>query len=135
LNCEISQLTEEVSFPPEVDDLAALKRIQKVITSGEAQVSFLREYRVDKANLAAEIRGLVENTANYTNKEKMEASDTYARMRYIVNNLADNFWAILTPSAVDEAPSGLTIWSPRLSILCGRRVLSVVCICIGFISR
>lgn len=98
---------EEVSFPPEVADLEALKRIQKVITCGEAQVAFLREYRVDRANLASEIRGIVENTSNYTHKERMEASDTYASMRHIINNLAENYSVILTPSVVDEAPLGL----------------------------
>ncbi|OBT66903.1 hypothetical protein VE03_04220 [Pseudogymnoascus sp. 23342-1-I1] len=98
---------EEVSFPPEVADFQVLKRIQKVITHGEAQVSFLREYRVDKANLAAEIRDIVENISNYTYKERVEASDTYSGMRHIINNLAKNYSVILTPSAVDEAPLGL----------------------------
>jgi Asp-tRNA(Asn)/Glu-tRNA(Gln) amidotransferase A subunit family amidase len=54
---------EEVSFPPEVADVEALERIQKVIISGEAQVTFLREYRVDKTNLAPEIRDIIENTS------------------------------------------------------------------------
>ena len=62
-----------VSFPPKVSDLVALKRIQKVILDSEAHASFLREYWVDKAHLAAEIRGLVENNANYAKKERMEA--------------------------------------------------------------
>ncbi|CAI7615000.1 unnamed protein product [Penicillium glandicola] len=97
----------EVSFPPEVNDCVDLERIHEVILGGEAHVSFLREYRVDKENLAAEIRDLVENTANYTKKERMEAFDAYARMRDIVNNLAENYSVILTPSAVDEAPLGL----------------------------
>lgn len=101
-----AQVTE-VSFPPEVNDLVALGRIQKVILNGEAQASFLREYRVDKANLGAEICGLVENTASYTNKDRVEASDAHTRMRNIVNNLAENYSVILAPSAVDEAPLGL----------------------------
>lgn len=98
---------DEVSFPPEVADAQALKRIQKVITHTEARVSFLREYRVDKTNLAAEIRDIVENTSKYTNKESVEASDTYSSMRHTINNLAKNYSVILTPSAVDEAPLGL----------------------------
>ncbi|KAL4744797.1 hypothetical protein BDW72DRAFT_199246 [Aspergillus terricola var. indicus] len=98
---------EEVSFPPELSDAQALRRIQKVITSAEAQRSFLREYRVDKAHLAPEICAMVENTANYTNEEVTEALDTYAKMRGIINDLAKNYSVILTPSAVDEAPLGL----------------------------
>ena len=98
---------EEVSFPPEVANVEALKRIQNIIISGEAQRAFLREYRVDKTNLALEIRGIVENTSHYTHKERMKASDEYASMRHIINTLAENYSVILTPSVVDEAPLGL----------------------------
>ncbi|KAL2867254.1 amidase [Aspergillus lucknowensis] len=98
---------EEVAFPAELSDADALRRIQKVITSFEAQKSFLREHRVDKERLTPEICGMVENAANYTNKEVAEASDTYARMRHVMNDLAKEYSVILTPSAVDEAPLGL----------------------------
>ncbi|KAI4863347.1 amidase signature enzyme [Hypoxylon rubiginosum] len=98
---------EEVSFPPEVNDAEALVRMQNIITNGEAQAAFLREYRVDKMNLAPEIRSIVENTSNYTHKERLEAFDTYANIRRTINNLAENYSVILTPSAVDEAPLGL----------------------------
>ncbi|KAJ4215436.1 hypothetical protein NW759_009853 [Fusarium solani] len=117
---------EKVSLPPEVADVEALGRIQRVITHGEAQVSFLREYRVNKANLAAEIRDMVENTSNNTHKEMTEACDTYYKMRDMVNKLAENYTAILTPSAVDEAPIGLgdmgsptfnTLWTISASVV------------------
>ncbi|OTA95498.1 hypothetical protein M434DRAFT_202675 [Hypoxylon sp. CO27-5] len=98
---------EEVSFPPEVSDVKTLRRIQKVITISEAQASFLREYRIDKTRLAPEIRSIVENTSKYTHKERIEATDTYTNMRHIINNLAENYSVILTPSVVDEAPFGL----------------------------
>lgn len=97
----------DVSLGREVDDLARLERIQRVIINSEAQASFLREYRVDKANLATEICHLVENTGNYTRKDYIEASEAYARMRSAVNELAAQYCVILTPSAVDEAPLGL----------------------------
>ncbi|KAL6363912.1 hypothetical protein LRP88_03338 [Fusarium phalaenopsidis] len=109
---------EQVSLPPEVADVEALGRIQKVITHGEAQVSFLREYRMDKANLAAEIRDMVENTSNNTDKEMTEACDTYSKMRDMVNKLAESYTAILAPSAVDEAPLGLgDMGSPTFNTL------------------
>lgn len=99
---------QEVAFPPEVADGPALRRIQKVIILGEAQACFLREYQIDKANLAPEICHIVENTSNGTREGLLRASHTYANMRDIVNDLADNYSVILTPSAADEAPLGLS---------------------------
>jgi len=116
---------EEVSFPSEVADAKTLERIQKVIIIGEAQVSFLKEYRVDKTKLAEEIRDIVENTSNISHKGRVEASDTYASMRRVINNLAETYSVILTPSAVDEAPLGLgdmgsatfnTMWTAGASV-------------------
>ncbi|KAI1358545.1 amidase signature enzyme [Xylaria arbuscula] len=98
---------EEISFPPEVADVTKLKRIQKVIMMGEAQSAFLREYRVDKINLALEICHIVENASNYTRKERVQAYDTYTHMRHVIDNIAKRYSVILTPSAIDEAPLGL----------------------------
>lgn len=98
---------DEVSFPGEIGDSETLKRLQKVIMSCEARVAFLREYRVDKTKLDPEIRGLVENDAKYTNREMAQALDKYASMRPIIDNLAAKYSAVITPSAVDEAPLGL----------------------------
>jgi Asp-tRNA(Asn)/Glu-tRNA(Gln) amidotransferase A subunit family amidase len=114
---------EEVSFPKEVSDAENLKRIQKVITAGEAQATFLREYRVDKNNLAQEICHMVENASNYTRKERVRAYDTYGDMRRIVDDIAKQYSVIITPSAIDEAPLGLgdmgsatfnTLWTVSL---------------------
>lgn len=98
---------EEVSFPSEIEDAGVLKQIQTVLILGQAQTTFLREYRLDKKSLAAEICDIVENKFNSTHEERVHASDTYARMRRIINDLAANYSAILTPSAIDEAPLGL----------------------------
>ncbi|KAF5536442.1 amidase [Fusarium phyllophilum] len=98
---------EEVSFPADISDVQELKRIQKVITLGEAQVSFLREYRIDKGKLADEICDIVENASNITHEERIEASDRYSVMRDTIDDLARRYTVILTPSAVDEAPLGL----------------------------
>ncbi|CAH0020857.1 unnamed protein product [Clonostachys rhizophaga] len=110
----------EVPFPDQLSDPDAIKDIQNKITRGEGQAAFLREYRVDKANLSPQVCRLVENHSNYTRKEIVEASDTYSQMRRSMNKLAGNYSVILTPSAVDEAPLGLgdmgaatfnTIWT------------------------
>ncbi|KAK1470250.1 amidase [Colletotrichum tamarilloi] len=98
---------EEVSFPPEISDPEELDRLQQVITQAGARISFLREYRIDKDNLAPEICEIVENTARITHKEREQASDRYSHMRRIINALARGYTVILTPSAEDEAPVGL----------------------------
>ncbi|UQC84340.1 amidase [Colletotrichum lupini] len=111
---------EEVSFPPEISDPEELDRLQQVITQAEARISFLREYRIDKDNLAPEICEIVENTARITHKEREQASDRYSHIRRIISDLARGYTVILTPSAEDEAPVGLgdmgratfnTIWT------------------------
>ncbi|KAI1147153.1 amidase signature enzyme [Nemania diffusa] len=104
-NCGVS--VKEVSFPPEVSDVETLTRIQNIITKSEGAVSLLREYRVNKAKLAPALCDIVENKSNYTKKELAEALDTYANQRRIINNLAENYTVILTPSVIDEAPVGL----------------------------
>ncbi|KAJ5715549.1 uncharacterized protein N7483_012730 [Penicillium malachiteum] len=64
---------EEINLPSEVLDAGNLRRIQKIITNAEARVSFLREYRVGKAELSPEIQNIVENISNHTHKELVEA--------------------------------------------------------------
>ncbi|KXH31495.1 hypothetical protein CNYM01_06546 [Colletotrichum nymphaeae SA-01] len=95
---------EEVSFLSEISDPKELERLQEVITQAEAQISYLREYRIDKDNLAPEIRELVENTARITHKEREQASDRYSHMRRTINDLARGYTVILAPSAEDKAP-------------------------------
>ncbi|KAH6705119.1 amidase signature domain-containing protein [Leptodontidium sp. MPI-SDFR-AT-0119] len=98
---------EGVSFPPEYGDVDALKRMHSVVANSDAQEAFLREYRMDKTKLAPEIRHLVENRCNYTRKERVQATDKYASMRTIFDDIAAKYSAIITPSVVDEAPLGL----------------------------
>ncbi|PMD36944.1 amidase signature enzyme [Hyaloscypha variabilis F] len=98
---------EEVFFPEEFSDLESLKQMHSVVARSDAQESFLREYRMDKTKLDPEIRDLVENTFNYTRKERMQALDRYTSMRPIFDRLVANYSAIITPSVVDEAPLGL----------------------------
>ncbi|KXH38957.1 amidase [Colletotrichum simmondsii] len=98
---------EDVSFPSEISDREELERLQEVITQAEARISFLREYRTDKENLAPEIRDIVESTTRITHKEREQASDRLSHMRRLINDLARGYTIILTPSAEDEAPVGL----------------------------
>lgn len=98
---------EQVFFPPEFSDADALKRMHNVVANSDAQGAFLREYRMDKTKLSPEICSLVENSSNYTRKERVQALDKYASMRPIFDKIAANYSAIITPSVVDEAPIGL----------------------------
>lgn len=82
---------EEVSFPTEIGDGEAMRRTEKVIISGEAQVTILREYRLDKTKLDPEIFRLVENISNFAHKERMQALDRYARVRPIVDQIPATF--------------------------------------------
>lgn len=98
---------EQVSFPSEFDDFDTLKRMHSVVASSDAQMAFLKEYRMDKSKLDPEICRIVEDSSNYTRKEIAQAHDRYASMRPIFDDIAANYSAIITPSAVDEAPLGL----------------------------
>ncbi|KAH7244462.1 amidase signature domain-containing protein [Fusarium redolens] len=98
---------EEVSFPPEVADPEVLIRLRDVIIQGEARVSFLPEYHLNKAKLAYEIRDIIEKRSNITRKELRDAYDEYSKMRTIINDLGKNYDIILARSAVNDAPVGL----------------------------
>ena len=78
---------EEVSFPEKFSDFDSLKWMCSIVARSDAQESFLKEYQMDKTNLAPEICGLVENIFNYTRKERMQALDRYTSMRHIFDNV------------------------------------------------
>ncbi|KAJ4287989.1 hypothetical protein N0V90_012004 [Kalmusia sp. IMI 367209] len=98
---------DEAFFPSNYSDGNILKRMFSLIADGEAQSAFLKEYRMDKTKVAKEIPDLVENKFNYTKKERLQALDTYARMRPVFDDLASKYDAIITPSVPDIAPVGL----------------------------
>lgn len=108
----------DVAFPSSLDDGDRLKHICKVIVCCEARKAFLREYRGDKEKLGEDIRALVENKANFTNGDFLEAFHYLAAMRRVVDELAGEYSVILTPSAIDEAPIGLgDMGSPAFNIV------------------
>ena len=99
---------EQVSFPSGFDDFNTLERMHDVVTNSDAQTAFLKEYRMDKSKLHPEIRRIVESSSDYTHKEVVQALDRYASMRPIFDTIAADYSAIITSSAVDEAPLGLS---------------------------
>jgi Asp-tRNA(Asn)/Glu-tRNA(Gln) amidotransferase A subunit family amidase len=125
---------EEIPLPleAEIGGSEGLERMQKSVVNREARVSLLREYRVGKTKLALapSIRHIVENSGNVTHKEHIDAQDRLASLRSVIDKLAAKYDAIVTPSAVDEAPLGLgdmgspvfnTLWTVGGEILgaCG----------------
>ena len=126
---------EEVTFPPELCDATALKMVHYKVFSAESRTSFLKEYQMDENKITQEIRDLVENKSGITRDETLEALNQYANMRPIFDKIASDYSAIITPSAIDEAPLGIddmgdpafnflltvsTLWiilSPSLTIL------------------
>ena len=99
---------EQVSFPLEFDDFNTLERMHNVVTNSDAQAAFLKEYRMDNSKLHPEIYKIVESSSNYPHKEVVQALDRYASIRPIFDTIAAHYSAIITPSAVDEAPLGLS---------------------------
>jgi Asp-tRNA(Asn)/Glu-tRNA(Gln) amidotransferase A subunit family amidase len=97
----------DVSLPSPLDERDNLKRLCKVIVCVEARTSFLQDYRNNKQKLSQEVRSLVENDANFTTQGLTKALDSPASMRPIIDKWVGEYSAIITPSAVDEAPIGL----------------------------
>jgi hypothetical protein len=93
---------------------------------------------MDKANLDASIRHLVENTAEHANRERLQVLDKHTCVRAMFEKMAASYSVIITLSAVDEAPLELddmgspvfnTLWTAsrfvirtRLSYLTQSRV-------------
>ena len=111
---------EEILLPAQLGNGATMRRTLLDVSNGEAQKSFLAAYRKNQAKLDPDIQNIVENKLNITPAERLEATDKLAGLRPVVDALFSEYSAIITPSAVDEAPLGLhdmglpyfnTIWT------------------------
>jgi hypothetical protein len=72
-----------------------------------ARSGFLHHYKNAGSLLDPLIAGHVENRMNITRKAQLEAYDNVARLRPVMDEIASKYDAVITPSAVDEAPVGL----------------------------
>jgi len=97
---EVSNLDLPTSF----NDLAAQ---QILIMRAEGRSAFLPEYRTRPELLGASIREQVQNVDGYTRADQLRAYDLAARCRAEFDTIAASFDAVLTLSAVGEAPQGL----------------------------
>lgn len=117
---------EDVEFPDEFNDAAALSRMFKVIFVTDSGVSFYKDYLMDttKTKLDPDVRAFVEDAPKFPREEVRQAFDYYAALRPALDKIATRYSALITPSATDEAPLGLgdmgspifnSVWTVRKS--------------------
>jgi Asp-tRNA(Asn)/Glu-tRNA(Gln) amidotransferase A subunit family amidase len=95
----------DIEMPHEFDDIPGGRH--RYIQNGEARVNFLLEYMIDKDSLHPLLAGHVENKTNITRRMQLDAYDQLAALRPVVDRLASQYDAIVTPSVPSEAPMGL----------------------------
>lgn len=98
----------------EVTDLALPEEFAKVakwhehVLAGEGRISFLPHYRKDKNLMDPFIQEHVErSTSKLSRADQLAAYDHTAALRPVIDQIADQYDAIITPSVPDEAPLGL----------------------------
>jgi hypothetical protein len=64
----------------------------------------------------------VENTTKLSRKAQLESYDGCARLRPVWDEIASKYDAVITPSAVDEAPVGIARTGDPVSFLSLRKV-------------
>lgn len=90
------------------DAFAAMSDAQLTIMRGEGRVALLAEYRRAHHLLHRIFRDRVEGREGITPVQLAAALDLAARLRPVWDEIARDYDAILTPSAVGEAPADLT---------------------------
>jgi len=65
------------------------------------------EYLHSKSKLDPELQAKVENNPKLSRATQLSAYDNVAKLRPIWDQIASQYDAILTPSAIDEAPLGI----------------------------
>lgn len=101
-------VVEDVELPPEFDQLSEL---YNVVLDREGATAFYPEYCAHRSELAPLLVDFVENTKGYTHRQYTDALDKIAALRPKIDQLMSKYTAILTPSATDEAPIGLSTGS------------------------
>lgn len=78
------------------------------VLQGEGRTSFLGPYLQEKDKLHDDMHGHVENRTGLSRRKQLEAYDNCARLRPVWDQIAEQYDLIVTPSVVDEAPTGLS---------------------------
>ncbi|KAH7129959.1 amidase [Dactylonectria estremocensis] len=95
---------EEVTLPSEFDNLLSL---QNQVLQAEAGVAFYREYNTTRDKMSDKLVDMARNIDTCSKKDFLRAFDTIASLRPKIDEIADRYTAILTPSTVDVAPVGI----------------------------
>ncbi|KAH6887020.1 amidase [Thelonectria olida] len=94
---------DEVTLPPEFNKM---RQWYWTVLRSEGQTSFLPEYRADKEALHQTLIDQVENSTKISHAAHLEAFDNIAALRPVIDKIAKQYSAILTPSVPDVAPLG-----------------------------
>ncbi|WWD21663.1 hypothetical protein CI109_106149 [Kwoniella shandongensis] len=95
----------DIELPPSFDKI--FPDIGRWMMDGEARASFLPEYITSKDSLAPYLQGHVENKTKITRKMQLQGYDELAALRPIIDKIAGEYDAIVTPSVPGEAPLGI----------------------------
>lgn len=91
----------DVALPPEFD---ALPAAAATVESAEGSATFLREYTCSREQISDDLAGIIEGGMGIPRQDLAKACDTAAALRPKIDEIARQYTAIVTPSAVDEAP-------------------------------
>lgn len=98
-------VVEEVELGPAFDFASTPSNL--TIMYAENRASFLAEYTLFKDKLDDSLVGHVDNRLNISRKQLIEAYDRVASLRPVIDRIASQYDAIVTPSAPGVAPVGL----------------------------
>ncbi|KAF4836753.1 Glutamyl-tRNA(Gln) amidotransferase subunit A [Colletotrichum siamense] len=93
----------EVTLPHEFDDIISL---QNEILEAEIGVAFHREYSTSREQISDYLASIAQTAHTGSKKAYVRALDKIAALRPKMDEIADRYTAIVTPSAIDVAPKG-----------------------------
>ncbi|KAK1850265.1 amidase [Colletotrichum chrysophilum] len=93
----------EVTLPHEFDDIISL---QNGILEAEIGVAFHREYSTSRDQISEYLASIAQTAHTGSKKAYLRALDKIAALRPKMDEIADRYTAIVTPSAIDVAPKG-----------------------------
>ncbi|KAK3366745.1 amidase signature domain-containing protein [Lasiosphaeria ovina] len=100
---------EDVEFPDAFSDATTLRRMFDVVFAADAGAAFYKDYLMDTSRtmLDPAIRAFVDEAPKLSRADVRQAFDYYAALRPVLDEIAERYSALVTPSATDEAPLGL----------------------------
>ncbi|CAH0017807.1 unnamed protein product [Clonostachys rhizophaga] len=96
-------IVEDLDLPPSFEPLTDW---YLTVLETDGATTFLPEHRVARSKLHESLAVFIDKPA-YTRKQTLAAQDGIAALRPEFDAIASQYDAVLTPSAVDEAPYGL----------------------------